>query len=108
MFKETDVDGIMIGRGSFGNPWIFKKIIYFLETGEKLQDVSNEEKLYVIKKHIDLAVKEKGDIAIKELRKHISWYTKNLKNSSEFRNEINKIETEKELISKIEEYFKTL
>ena len=98
----------MIGRGSFGNPWIFKKLIYFFETGEKLSGPSNQEKLEIIKKHISLAVKEKGDIAIKELRKHISWYTKNLKNSSEFRNEINKIETKEELINELEEYFKTL
>lgn len=108
MFEETGVDGIMIGRGSFGNPWIFKKIAHFLETGEKLPEPSNQEKLEVMKKHIDLAVKEKGEIAVKELRKHIAWYTKNLKNSSEFRNEMNKIETEVDLIRKIEEYFKTL
>ena len=108
MFQETGVDGIMIGRGSFGNPWIFKRIAHFLETGEKLPQPSNQEKYEIMKKHIELAVKEKGEIAIKELRKHIAWYTKNLKNSSEFRNEINKIETEAELINKIEEYFKTL
>lgn len=108
MFEQTGVDGIMIGRGSLGNPWIFKKIAHFLETGEKLPDPSNEEKLEIIKKHIDLAVKEKGEIAVKELRKHIAWYTKNLKNSSEFRSSINQIETEADLIQKIEEYFKTL
>ena len=109
MFEETGVDGIMIGRGAFGNPWIFKNIKYFLETGKKLDKPTNKEKLDVIKKHIELAVEEKGeDVAIKELRKHISWYTKNLKNSSEFRNEMNKIETKKELINYIEEYFKTL
>lgn len=108
MFQKTGVDGIMIGRGSFGNPWIFKKIAYFLETGEKLLEPSKEEKLEIIKRHIELAVKEKGEIAVKELRKHISWYTKNLKNSSEFRNTINKIETQNELVEKIEEYFKTL
>ena len=109
MFKETGVDGIMIGRGAFGNPWIFKNIKYFLETGKKLDKPTNKEKLDVIKKHIELAVEEKGeDVAIKELRKQISWYTKNLKNSSEFRNEMNKIETKKELINYIEEYFKTL
>ncbi len=108
MFQETGVDGIMIGRGSFGNPWIFKKIIHFLETGEKLPDPSNQEKLEIIKKHIDLAVKEKGEIAIKELRKHIAWYTKNLKNSSEFRNTINKIETQEELVNSLNAYFKTL
>ncbi len=108
MFEETGVDGIMIGRGSFGNPWIFKKIKYFLETGKKLPEPTNQEKLEIIKKHIDLAVEEKGEIAVKELRKHISWYTKNLKNSSEFRNEINKIETKQDLTNKIEEYFETL
>lgn len=108
MFEETGVDGIMIGRGSFGNPWIFKRISHFLQTGEKLPEPSKLEKLEVIKKHIALAVQEKGEIAIKELRKHIAWYTKNLKNSSEFRCSINKIETEQELLEKIEEYFKML
>ncbi len=108
MFEETGVDGIMIGRGSFGNPWIFKKIVHFLQTGSKLPEPSKEEKLEVMKKHIALAVEEKGEIAVKELRKHIAWYTKNLKNSSEFRNNMNQIETESELIKEIEEYFKTL
>ena len=108
MFKETNVDGIMIGRGAFGNPWIFREIIHYLETGEKLPKPTNEEKLEVIKQHINLAVEEKGEIAVKELRKHIAWYTKNLKNSSEFRNKINTIEQEDELINYIDEYFKTL
>ncbi len=109
MFEQTGVDGIMIGRGSFGNPWIFRNIKHYLETGEKLPQPTNNEKLEVMEKHIELAVKEKGeDVAIKELRKHIAWYTKNLKNSSEFRNSINKVEKKEELISKLEEYFKTL
>ena len=109
MFKTTGVDGIMIGRGSFGNPWIFKNIKYYLETGKKLSPPSNEEKLKVIKEHIELAIEEKGEeVAVKELRKHISWYTKNLKNSSEFRNKMNKIETKTELMNSLEEYFKTL
>lgn len=105
MFEYTGVDGIMIGRGSFGNPWIFRNIIYYLQNGERLSEPTNQEKLEVMKKHIKLAVEEKGEIAIKELRKHIAWYTKNMKNSSEFRNSINKIETEKELLLQIEEYF---
>lgn len=109
MFKQTGVDGIMIGRGSFGNPWIFKNIKHYLQTGEKLPQPTNKERLQIMEKHIQLAVEEKGeDVAIKELRKHISWYTKNLKNSSEFRNSINKIEKKDELISTIEEYFKAL
>lgn len=108
MFKYTGVDGIMIGRGSFGNPWIFKKIIHYLQTGKKLAEPSNQEKLKVMKEHIQLAIAEKGDIAVKELRKHIAWYTKNLKNSSEFRNSINTIENEKELINKLDEYFASI
>ena len=108
MFEYTGVDGIMIGRGTFGKPWVFKEIMEYLETGKKMEEPTNQEKLQIIEKHIDLAVEEKGEIAVKELRKHIAWYTKNLKNSSEFRNSINKIETKEELINKIEEYFKSL
>lgn len=109
MFEYTGVDGIMIGRGSFGNPWIFKRIEHFLETGEKLPKVENEEKLRIIKKHIELLVKEKGEITgIHEMRKHVAWYTKNMKNSSEFRNSINTIESKEELLQKIEEYFRSL
>lgn len=108
MFEKTGVDGIMIGRGSLGNPWIFRNIRHFLITGEKLPSPTNSEKLNIIKEHIDLAVEEKGEIAIKELRKHIAWYTKNLKNSSEFRNSINMIETKEQLIKTLNEYFETL
>ena len=108
MFEKTGVDGIMIGRGAFGNPWIFREIKHYLSTGEKLSKPSIAEKLNTILKHIDLAVEEKGEIAVKELRKHIAWYTKNLKNSSEFRNSINVIEDKKELTDKLQEYFKTL
>ncbi len=108
MFEQTGVDGIMVGRGSFGNPWIFQNIIHYLETGEKLPEISNEEKLAIMKEHINLAIQEKGEVAVKELRKHIAWYTKNLKNSSEFRNSINTIENGQELLTKVEEYFNTL
>lgn len=108
MFQKTGVDGIMIGRGTFGNPWIFREIKYYLETGKFLDRPENTEKLEIIKEHINLAVEQKGEIAIKELRKHIAWYVKGLKNSSEFRNNINKIETKEELEQALEEYFKSL
>lgn len=109
MFEETGVDAIMIGRGTFGNPWIFERISHFLKTGEKLPPVTIEEKLDIILKHIQLELEEKPEItAIRELRKPIAWYTKNLKNSSEFRNSINQIEKKEELIAFIKEYFKSL
>ena len=106
MFEYTGVDGIMIGRGTFGNPWIFSRIKYFLETGEKLPDVSNVEKLRVIKEQIQLELENKPEVtAIREMRKHIAWYTKNMPNSSEFRCEINKIEDKEKLMKIVEEYF---
>ena len=108
MFEKTNVDGIMIGRGVFGNPWIFREIEYFLKTGKELEKPTNEEKLDIMKRHIELAVEEKGDVAIRELRKHIAWYTKNMKNSSEFRNKINTIETKQDMLKNIDEYFKNI
>ena len=106
MFEYTGVDGIMIGRGTFGNPWIFERIKYFLEIGEKLPEITKQEKLRVIKKHIELELQEKEEItAIREMRKHIAWYTKNMPNSSEFRCEINKIEDKDLLMKTVEEYF---
>lgn len=106
MFEYTGVDGIMIGRGTMGNPWIFKQIEHYLKTGEKLPKPTNQEKLKILKEHIELSIKEKGEtIAINEMRKHIAYYTKNMPESSDFRNEINHINNKKELIEKIETYF---
>lgn len=106
MFEYTGVNGIMIGRGTFGNPWIFERIKYYLETGEKLPLVTNEEKLRVIKKQIQLELDNKPEVtAIREMRKHIAWYTKNMPNSSEFRCEINKIEDKEQLMEIVEDYF---
>ena len=109
MFEKTGVDGIMIGRGSLGNPWIFREIKYFLETGKKLEKPTIQERLNVMKKHIELAVADKGEnVATHELRKHISWYTKNLKNSSEFRSKVNSVENSDELLKIVNEYFNQL
>ena len=109
MFERTGVDGIMIGRGSLGNPWIFRNIKHFLKTGEKLPMPTPEEKCNAMKRHIELAIKNKGElVAIHEIRKHISWYTKNLPNASEFRNKVNHTENSKELLNLIDEYFNDL
>lgn len=106
MFEYTGVDGIAIGRGTMGNPWIFKQIEHFLKTGEKLPRPTTQEKYELLKEHIELDIREKGEnVAINEMRKHIAWYTKNMKDSSSFRNEINYIENKDELMKKIEQYF---
>ena len=106
MFEYTGVDGIMIGRGSMGNPWIFEQITHYLITGEKLIRPTNQEKYEILKEHIELDIREKGEcVALNEMRKHIAWYTKNMKDSSAFRNEINHIENKDELFKRINEFY---
>ena len=99
MFEYTGVDGIMCARGTLGNPFLFKKIITYLETGKKLPEITNKEKLETILKHIELEVQQKGEKrAVKEMRKHIAWYTKGMKDSSILRQHVNQIEEKEELI----------
>lgn len=114
MFEYTGVDGIMIGRASLGNPWIFKEIIEGLDKSNEdrqifLKSPTKEERLNTILEHLNLETEEKGEyIAVREMRKHISGYTKNLPNSSAFRVEMNKIEDKNELIACLTEYFNGL
>ena len=108
MFEDTNVDGIMIGRASLGNPWIFRDIINELSGSEK-KEISKEEKLDIIIKHINYAVEEKGEnVAVNEMRKHIAGYIKNMKDASKYRDIINKIDRKDELIACLTEYFKTI
>jgi tRNA-dihydrouridine synthase B len=109
MFEFTGVDGIMIGRGSLGNPWIFEKIRYFLETGDILSDRPLNEKLDLIKEHFALLLEEKGEYTgIREFRKHVAYYTKNLPNSSSFRCMINSLETKEQVLEAIDCYFASI
>ena len=109
MFEETGVDGIMIGRGTLGNPWIFSDIEYYLKNGKKKEEISLEEKYNVILEHFNLLLEEKGEYtATREIRKHIAWYVKGLKNASEIRNEINKVETADDFMNILKTYFDTL
>ena len=106
IFEQTGCDGIMIGRASLGNPWIFKQIAYYLETGEKLPEISNEEKYKVILEHFNLLLKEKGEYtATREIRKHIAWYVKGMPNASEMRDKINSVESEEEFKRILKKYF---
>lgn len=109
MLEETGCDGLMIGRAVLGNPWIFKKISYYLENGEKLQEISKEEKYAVIKEHFDLLLEEKGEYtATREIRKHIAWYIKGMKNATVMREKINRVEGKEEFEKVLFEYFESL
>ena len=104
--EKYKVDAVMIGRAALGCPWIFRNIIEYLKSGNILKEPDKIEKLDIIIEHINLEIEEKGEnIAIKEMRKHINAYTKNLKDSSEFRAKINTLNTKEEVISSLKEYF---
>ena len=105
MLEKTKCDAIMIGRGAQGNPWIFNRINHYMKTGEILPEPTLEEKINTAIRHMNLAVAEHGDyVAVREMRKHIGWYLKGLKNSAKYRDQINKITDYKEVIAMLEEY----
>ena len=105
MLEKTKCDAIMIGRGAQGNPWIFNRINHYMKTGEILPEPTLEERITTAIKHMNLAVAEHGDyVAVREMRKHIGWYLKGLKNSAKYRDQINKITDYKEVIAMLEDY----
>ena len=108
MFEETNVDGIMIGRASIGNPWIFEEVVNYL-SGNMQRSITNEERLNVILEHINLEIQEKGEsTAIKEMRKHLAYNIRNTKDASKLREKINKIDNKEELVDCLNEYFKNI
>ena len=104
MQKETGCDGMMIGRGAQGNPWIFSELIAYDRTGEMPERPTTEEIKQMIYRHGRLQVKYKGEyLGIREMRKHVSWYTSGLPNSAKLRGEINAVESLAELEELLEE-----
>ena len=94
LLDETGCDGIMVGRGAKGNPWIFKRITHYLETGELLPGPTLMEVRDMILRHGKMLTEYKGEmIAMREMRSHMAWYTKGMRNSAALRCEINQVET---------------
>ncbi len=94
MLEETGCDGLMIARGAKGNPWIFREINHYLDTGELLPRPGREEIREMLLRHASLQVEYKGEyLGIREMRKHVAWYTAGLPHSSALRNEVNQVES---------------
>jgi len=105
MFEETNCDAIMIGRGAQGNPWIFRKIIKYLEGSEDFDlDISLETKINIIKRHMQMLVELKGEqCGVREMRKHIAWYIKGMRNASRIKEKVFKATTQQEVFSLLDE-----
>lgn len=106
MMRETGCDGVMIGRAARGNPWIFREIASYLKTGKKPEPPSLKERCEVIMEHTALMLQYKGEYtAVREMRKHVSWYTAGMPHSARIRGKINSMEHMEELRECIKEIF---
>ncbi|MDP5109879.1 MAG: tRNA dihydrouridine synthase DusB [Rickettsiaceae bacterium] len=104
--KDSNADGVMIGRGCYGKPWLISQVAHFLATGEKLSDPTMEIQLKVVLEHYDAMIEHYGDdIGLKMARKHLGWYSSGLPKSSEFRASVNQINNIKDAKNKIQEFY---
>ena len=98
MEKQTGCDGFMIARGAEGNPWIFRQILHYFETGEQLPKPDFSEMTEMLLRHAKMQLEFKGEYTgIREIRKHAAWYTAGYKNSSKLRGRINEVENYEQL-----------
>lgn len=98
LLEETGCDGVMIGRGCQGNPWIFRELNEYEETGKVPHRPSKKEIKEMMLRHAQLQIELKGDyLGIREMRKHVAWYTKGMEGSAKLRDEINRVESYEEL-----------
>ena len=106
LLDQTGCDGVMIGRAAQGNPWIFRETIHYLETGELLPKPTNAEKLELVRRHALMEQEYKGEYtAVREMRRHLSWYTFGMPGAARLRGTINQMETMDELLATIEKIF---
>lgn len=108
LLEYTGCDGIMIGRGAMGNPFIFKKVVHYLETGEIIDNVPTLDKIDTALYHLNLADEFKGRTGVIEMRKHIAWYVKGMKDAATIRDGINKMASKEEMENFLLEYRESL
>ena len=106
MQEQTGCDGVMIGRGARGNPWIFRELKTYQDTKEILPGPDKQEIRETMLRHARLQIEFKGEyLGIREMRKHVAWYTKGMPGSAKLRDEINKVESYQELEQLLEEKY---
>lgn len=107
MRERTGCDGVMIGRGAQGNPWIFHELLEYDRTGKLPPRPSKEQIKETMLRHARFQLEFKGEyLGIREMRKHVAWYTKGMEGSAKLRDDINKVESYTELESLLNERIK--
>ena len=106
LLEQTGCDGVMIGRGAQGNPWIFRETVEYLETGVLPKRPDNGEKREIVRRHALMERELKGEYtAVREMRRHLSWYTFGMPGAAKLRGTINQMETMEELLQMIDNVF---
>lgn len=109
MMRETGCDGVMIGRGIQGNPWLFGRTLHYMKTGEVPPKPEVAEVVAMILKHAAMSVEFKGEyLGMREMRKHTAWYMTGYPNASKLRGKVNQIETYAQLESLLDDYMGSL
>ncbi|MDF2988833.1 MAG: putative TIM-barrel protein nifR3 family [Eubacterium sp.] len=105
LLEETGCDAIMVGRGAQGNPWIFKQIIKYLEEGEIVPGPSAREKIETIIRHMNMLIEHKGErTGILEMRSHIAWYIKGMRDAAYTKQKIFTMNDKNEIISLLQDF----
>lgn len=104
--EQSGADGVMVGRGAYGKPWLLGQIMHWFATGSKIPDPSIEEQYDLIVEHYQSMLDHYGvDVGVRCARKHIGWYTKGLIGSAEFRNMANRLDDPKQLLDELERFY---
>jgi tRNA-dihydrouridine synthase B len=107
--EESGADGIMVGRGAYGKPWLINQIGHFLKTGEKLPDPTLAQQLEIILSHYDDMLEHYGiEGGVRMARKHVGWYSSGLHASAEFRSTINRMTDPDEVKNKVRSFYEPL
>jgi tRNA-dihydrouridine synthase B len=107
--EQSGADGVMIGRGAYGKPWLLGQIMHWLRTGGVLADPKIDQQYNVITEHYDAILMHYGsDTGVKMARKHLGWYTKGLPGSAEFRNKVNFVDDPAEVVRMLGAFYAPL
>ncbi|MDF8331878.1 tRNA dihydrouridine synthase DusB [Novosphingobium cyanobacteriorum] len=104
--EQSGADGVMIGRGAYGKPWLLGQVMHWLATGERLPEPTIREQYALIVEHYHQMLEHYGAVTgVNMARKHLGWYTKGLPGSAEFRNRVNFIDDAKAVLASLEEFY---
>ena len=104
--EQSGTDGLMIGRGAYGRPWLLGQVMHWWRTGEMLENPTFDDQYDTVREHYDAMLGHYGDdVGVKIARKHLGWYTKGMHGSADFRNKVNFIDDPAQVRGELERFY---